>query len=187
LATAAADPLRTFLQQAAESSEPPNGDLVVAEQDRLRVEHFDPPKAIRNWPEPSEKTRLSWDERRKMRCHELLKPEFVGARVQIWSVFTNDPARRHKIRSAGRICDEAVVWDFDYHAMPGRVVVSKYDVEGNPKYRIAIARPASDATIRQPSFQAEEGTLDFEWWSGDHSGSSYNATSVTRVRVREPA
>jgi hypothetical protein len=86
-----------------------------------------------------------------------------------------------------RICDEAVIWDYDYTEMPGHVVVTKHDSEGNLKYRMAIARPASDAMIRPPSFHAEEGTLDFEWWSGSHSGSSYNVTSVTRVKVREPA
>ncbi|MGN7105078.1 hypothetical protein ACTHR6_25925 [Ralstonia holmesii] len=184
----AAYPLRTFLQQATELSEPQNGTPVVAEQDILRSEHFDPPKAFRQGAEPSESTPKFWDERREKRCRELLQPEFFGARASAWSVFTTDPTRRHKIRPAPLlICDDAAIWNFDYGAMPGHVVVSKYDSEGNLKYRIAIARPASDAMVRLPSFHAEERTLDFEWWSGSHSGSNYNVTSVTRVRVREPA
>lgn len=180
-------PLRTFLEQATELSEPQNGAPVVAEQEFVRSEHFDPPKAIGDWPVSSERTRLFWDELREKRCRELLKPEFVGAQNNFWSVFTNDPTRRHKIRSVPLICDEAAIWNFDYGRMPGHVVVSKYDLEGNLKYRMAIAQPASHTTIREPSFHAEEGTLDFEWWSGSHSGSSYNVTSVTRVKVREPA
>lgn len=184
----AAYPLRTFLEQATELREPQNGAPVVAKQDIVRSEHFDPPKAFQKGAEPSESTPQFWDERREARCRELLKPEFFGARGSAWTVFTTDPTRRHKIRPAPfLICDEAVIWNFDYGAMPDHVVVSKYDSEGNLKYRMAIARPASDAMIRLPSFHAEEGTLDFEWWSGSHSGSSYDVTSVTRVRVREPA
>jgi len=183
----AAYPLRTFLQQATELSEPQNGDPVVAEQDVVHSEHFDPPKTIGDRPASTEWTRLFWDEHREKRCRELIKPEFVGAHSNFWSVFTNDPTRRHKIRLVPLICDDAAIWNFDYGAMPGHVVVSKYDLEGNLKYRLSIAQPAGHAVIRQPSFHAEEGTLDFEWWSGSHSGSSYNVTSVTRVRVREPA
>jgi hypothetical protein len=107
--------------------------------------------------------------------------------MQTWWLFVNDPTGQHKARVTGpQLCDPDAVWFFDYVSMRGHAILTKFDLQGNLLYRISFARPSDQVFIREPSLHAKDATIEFEWWTGDNSGSDFLVTAIDKVQGKEP-
>lgn len=172
-------------------SEPPS---IKAALEILEEKTYDPVWIIKKEPmsDVSKWSEMAWDKVRWDRCKNLLKPETKGAPLmQTWHLFVNDPSGRKKVRYAGdAICDPDAIWFMDYVIENGRMVLTKYAINGDLIYRVSFEKPAEPwgfaGGILIPTFKAQDGYLYFEWWNTNQSGLDRHVKRSMQVRLREP-
>ncbi len=176
---------------------PPLGSEPVAEKVALEVledKTYDPVWIIKEEPlsNISKWSEMSWDKVRGDRCNTLLRPEIPGAPLlQTWHLFVNDPSGRKKVRYAGdAICDPDAIWFLDYVIEKGRTSLTKYSITGDLIYRVSFEKPKEPwgypGGIPIPTFKAEGGYLQFEWWNTNQSGRDRHVKRSLKVRLKEP-
>ena len=185
-----ASPVRTFLHQAALLSHPQDIGAPATPVEAVVYEskRFDPPRILHGDAGQTERSEYLFDKERDARCRTLMRPESDGPQAQVWWLFVNDPTGRRKARVTGpRLCDPDAIWLFDYTAVPGHAVLTKFDIEGNLRFRIAMKRSSDAMFIREPSLHSSGGILEFEWGTGSNQVSDFWLTEIDKVRIKEPA
>lgn len=203
------NPLTTFLKCATNLSHPQGSQLglitgksprdgeppsVKVELEVLDEKIYEPPWVIKEdrLSNRSKWSEISWDKVRGERCKSLLKPETNDAPLmQTWHVFVNDSSGRKKVRYTGdAICDPDAIWFLDYVIEMGRTTLTKYSTAGDLVYRISFEKPKEPSGyaggIIIPTFKAENGYLQFEWWNTNQSGWDRHVKRSLRVRIKEP-
>lgn len=189
LAPTVSYPVQAFLQRAAVLVHPQDSSFAataIALQ-TVSSERFDPPRVVHGGGEQSERSLLFFDKERSDRCRSVLRAESNAPALQTWWLFVSDPTGQHKARVTGpQLCDLDAVWFFDYASMRGHAILTKFDLQGNLLYKISFVRPSDQVAIREPSLHAKDGTIEFEWWTGDNSGSDFRVTAIDKVQGSEP-
>jgi hypothetical protein len=154
---------------------------------------YEPVWIIKNHDDGTTKwSDLAFDKPRQDRCRQLLKLETPGTPLmQGWMVFTGDPSGRKKARYTGQaLCEAEALWFFDYAAERGKMILTKYTAAGDLAYRISFDKPAPiygfDGHIMNPTFTAQAGYLNFDWWDTSQSGSDRHIKRSMKVRLAEP-
>jgi hypothetical protein len=205
----AAYPLTSFLKKAthlahpqgptlgfatprtAESSESP---AVKVELEVLEEKTYAPVWIIKEDPVSgfSKWSEMSGSGERGERCKSLLKPETKGAPLmQTWHLFVHDQSGRKKVRYTGdAICDPDAIWFLDYVIEKGRTTLTKYSANGDLIYRISFDKPKEPwgyaGGILIPTFKADIGYVQFEWWNTNQSGRERLVKRSMKVRFKEP-
>lgn len=168
---------------------PPKAQKVNLVIDETNI--FEPELIFENSNEPTSPwLPLVWNKERYAICGTLLRPEIP--QTLGWNYFINDTSGQKMMYSKGNlICDRDAVWDFDYVAERGRVVVAKYTPTGDLAYRISFAKPDEpdwyQGSLMQPTLKAENGFLFFEWWNLKNAGRDVHVKRSMKVKIKEPA
>ena len=189
VAPTVANPIQTFLKEASVLTHPQDATAptVLLGHEVVREQRYAPPRVVRGSGEQNERTTFFWDEVREKHCWDLMRQESKEPGMNVWLLFVNDPTGRRKARFSGPgICDPDAIWFFDYVAMPGHVVLTKFDIRGVVVYRIAVKRPDDSSFVRTPSLRSSGGVLEFEWWAGTNSGADFHVVSLVAIKVIEP-
>lgn len=202
-------PIAAFLRHATNLSHPQGSQLgrvygspplhsappsVRVELEVLDEKTYEPTWVIKGdrQSDRSEWSEISWDKVRWKRCETLLKPETKGAPLmQTWHLFVGDQTGRKKVRHTGNaICDQDAIWFIDYVIEMGRTTLTKYSTGGDLIYRVSFEKPNEPSGflggIIGPTFKAENGYLQFEWWNTNGSGWDHHVKRSLRVQLREP-
>ena len=189
-------PLQTFLKTTASLSHPQArepGNATPVTLEILSEKLYEPVWIIKNHDDGTTKwSDLTFDGARHDRCAQLLKLEKTGTPLmQGWLLFTADPTGRKKARYTGDVlCEAAALWFFDYAAERGKMILTKYTAAGDLVYRVSFDKPAPifgfAGHIMSPTFKAEGGYLNFDWWDSNQAGDDRHIKRSMKVRLAEP-
>ena len=139
-------------------------------------------------------TQVSHDRIRNDNCQQMIFVEHPGS--SFYS-FSHDPTARNKAYRRGsiRLCESSEIWfasnaDGSDGSDGSKMIIEKYSQAGDSIYKARFTKPEptgdSYGSIIGPTFRAEGGYVNFEWWNTNQTRGLREIYRRMRVRFKEP-
>lgn len=138
------------------------------------------------------------DHKRESECKKMFRPTDLNDYMQ-GQRFVNDstgkkPApysRTAQFQMGVRVLCDEYVWFVTHQEEPGKIVISKFTINGDQVYRISFRNPdrveGFRGYLRIPSLRSEEGYLYFDWLDFRDINRVWHIKRWLKMRMREPA
>lgn len=142
-------------------------------------------------------TSFVFDLKREGECKKLFRPTDTNDYMQGQRFVKDDTGKRPVPYSRTAqfnmgvrlLCDE-YIWFVTHQEEPGKIVISKYTIDGNLVYRTSFNNPdridGFVGYIRIPSLRSEKGYLHFDWLDFRDINREWHIKRWLKMRMQEP-